>query len=71
MATTAMGLLFARWYLQEVAARNCYGGLRQVAVVVEIIQNYKRWIVVVLQLEQWVLHLGCCRNCKKSNQTYA
>jgi hypothetical protein len=70
MATSTPGLLFARWYLQEVAARNCCGGLRQVAVVVEIIQNYERWIVVALDLEQWVLRLGCRRNCRKSNQIY-
>jgi hypothetical protein len=44
------GLLLAGWYLQEVAARNCCGGPRQVAVVVEIIQNYERRIVVVQQL---------------------
>jgi hypothetical protein len=50
MVTAMLGLLFTGWYLQEVAARNCCGGPRQVAVVVEITQNYKCRIVVVLQL---------------------
>jgi hypothetical protein len=69
MVPTMLGLLFAGWNLQEVAARNGCGGPRQVAVVVEIIQNYKRWIVV-FQLLQWILHRACCRIWKEPNKTY-
>jgi hypothetical protein len=68
VATPTPGLLFAGWYLQEVAARNCCGGMRVVTVVVEVIQNHECWVVVLLQLVQWVLHLMWYRNWKKSNQ---
>jgi hypothetical protein len=69
VSTPTPGLLFAGWYLQEVAARNCRGDTRYVAVVVEVIQNHESGVVVLLQLVQWVLHLRWYWNWKKTNQT--
>jgi len=69
MTTATPRLLLAGWYFQEVAARNCCGSLGQVAVVVEITQNHKRWTVVLPYLVQWVLHLRWCWNWKKPDQT--
>jgi len=51
VAAPMPGLLLAGWYLQEVAARNCCRSLREVAaaiVVVEVIQNHKCWMLVVV-----------------------